>query len=387
MNKFDVIVIGGGIIGLATSYYLLKSGKKVALIEKNEFGSGASCACDDAIFFQSKKPGINLELTIDSIELYKSLSDELGIDLELENKGGMVLIEKEDHLKVMEDFVKKQKKFGLKVDILDRRDVIKKQPHIRKDILASTYCKEDSQVNPLRVMRGFISKSKKMGLEIIKNNIIEIKEKKDGWKVLLEDKKTVESEFVVNATGAWASEIGKMIGIDIPIVPKRGQIAISEAIPSLGETNAWSAQYIVTKIAPELDRNQNEVYKRLGIGFALSQASTGNYIIGSTREYVGFNKKTTYEGIQLILKEAMALFPIFSKVNVIRTFAGLRPASEDGKPIVGEVEGKKGFYIAAGHEGDGIALAPITGKVVADLINGKRVRYNIEELNLKRFKY
>jgi sarcosine oxidase subunit beta len=386
LDRFDVIVIGGGIIGLAASYYLLKAGKRVVLIEKNEFGSGASCACDDAIFFQSKKPGINLELTLGSIELYKSLSGELDIDLEFENSGGMVLIEDHEQLKVMEQFVKEQNSFGLQIEILDKKDILKKQPYVNSDIVASTYCKKDSQINPMRVMRGLISKGKKLGLEIRKSSkIIEINQRKDGWSIRLDNQKIIESEYVVNSAGAWAADIGALIGIHIPIVPKRGQIAISEPVPALGETNVWSAQYIVTKIAPELQMNQSEAYKRLGIGLALSRASTGNYLIGSTREYVGFNKNTTVEAIQIILDEARRLFPVLKTVHVIRTFAGLRPASCDGKPIIGEVTDKRGFYIAAGHEGDGIALAPVTGKVIADLISGKKPMYNIDELNLKRF--
>ncbi|WP_069997658.1 NAD(P)/FAD-dependent oxidoreductase [Cellulosilyticum sp. I15G10I2] len=386
MNRFDVVVIGGGIIGLAVSYYLLKSGKNVVIIEKNELGSGASCACDEAIFFQSKKPGINLELTIDSLELYKSLSTELSIALEFENRGGMVLIENEKQLKIMEQFVKQQNSFGLKVELLDKKDVLKKQPYVKQDIVASTYCKQDSQINPLKVMRGFISKGKKMGLEIRKTCKIQaINQRKDGWIIILNDQQLIECECIVNAAGAWASDIGDLIGLSIPIVPKRGQIAISEPIPPLGETNVWGAEYIVTKIAPELHKNQDEAFNRLGIGFALSRASTGNYLIGSTREYVGFNKGTTFEAIKIILNEAERFFPILKNVHIIRTLAGLRPASCDGRPIIGEVAGKAGFYIAAGHEGDGIALAPITGKLISDLINGKKIKYNIAELNLKRF--
>lgn len=232
-----------------------------------------------------------------------------------------------------------------------------------------------------------LHKGKKMGLEVRKKcKITEIRQRKEGWMIVLDNRKIIESECVVNATGAWASIIGDMVGIKIPIIPKRGQIAISEPVPPLGETNVWSAEYIVTKIAPELHINQKEVYKKLGIGFALSQATSGNYLIGSTREYVGFNKSTTVEAINTILEEAKRFFPILKNVHVIRTIAGLRPACIDGRPIIGEVEERKGFYIAAGHEGDGIALAPITGKVIADLINGFKTKYNLEELNLARFK-
>lgn len=101
---------------------------------------------------------------------------------------------------------------------------------------------------------------------------------------------------------------------------------------------------------------------------------------------MGFDKSTTYEALTMIMHEALRLFPILKNVHMIRSFAGLRPASEDGKAIVGEVDGKKGFYIAAGHEGDGIALAPITGKIVASMICGEKVFYPMEELSLNRFK-
>lgn len=387
MHKvFDAAVIGGGIIGLSSAYYLLKSGRRVLLIEREQFGAGASGACDDMILLQSKKPGISLELALESMEMYRTLSEELETNVEFESRGGMILIENEEQLAVMEEFAEQQRKCGLDVEIIGEDEVIRRQPHVRKGIIASTYSSRDSQVNPLRVMRGYLRKSKSMGLEFVKGAAIkEIERFKDYWRIIFESGEAVDAERIVCAAGPWTPEIGKMIGIDIPIIPKKGQIIVTEQIPPVGETNVWSAEYIVSKLKPELNMKKNDIYGRLGIGFSFTQTTDGNYLIGSTRENAGFDRSTSLAALNILAKQAENFFPVMKNVNIIRTFAGLRPASEDGKPIIGEVESRKGFYIASGHEGDGIALAPITGKLISDMINGTSIPYNMEELNIKRF--
>ncbi|HWR61669.1 MAG TPA: FAD-dependent oxidoreductase [Clostridia bacterium] len=387
MNKVcDVVVIGGGIIGLSTAYYLLKSGKRVLLAEKEQFGAGSSGACDDMILLQSKKPGIALQLALESIEMYRALSGELEMDVEFESRGGMILIENRQQLGTMEKYVEQQKKYGLDVTIIDGKEVKKRQPYVKEGIVASTYSTRDSQVNPLRVMKGFLRKNSKLGLQIIKGAAIkEINQCKDYWELSFENGEKVAAQYIVNAAGAWTPQVGSLVGLDIPIVPKKGQIVVTEQIPPIGETNVWSAEYIVSKLKPELYVKKEDIYGKLGIGFAFSQTTDGNYLIGSTRENAGFNRETSLTALNILVNQAARFFPIMRNVNVIRSFAGLRPASLDGKPIIGEVESRKGFYIASGHEGDGIALAPITGKLISDMINGAPIQYDVEELNIKRF--
>ncbi|QEK12444.1 FAD-binding oxidoreductase [Crassaminicella thermophila] len=383
-KNFHVVVIGGGIVGLSTAYYLVKAGKRVLLIEKNEIGNGASGSCDEMILLQSKEPGILLEMTLESLEMYKGLRKELKVDIEFQNNGGMVFIENEQELKIIEAFVKKQKQYGVNVEILDRKDVLKKQPYINKKIIASTFCKMDSQVNPLHVMRGLMIRSIALGLEFKKGIITKMDQKKDHWRVYFYNGEYVDTQYIVNTAGAWASEVGNLIGINIPIIPKRGQIIVTEKIPKIGETNGWSARYIVRKIKPELFQEEED--SKLGVGFSISQTASGNYLIGSTREFEGYNKKTTYEALKIIINQGIYYFPILKKVHIIRSFAGLRPATPDGKPILDEVADKKGYFVAAGHEGDGIALAPITGKLMAKFINGEKIYYDINVLRLNRFK-
>lgn len=384
--KKDVCVIGGGVIGLATAYYLLKAGKSVVILEKAEVGGGASSSCDDMILLQSKKPGIALTLAIESLDIYRGLSDELGADIGFSSHGGMIIIEDEKQLRIMENFVKQQIACGLDVEIVDKKTLFKKQPHVASYMIASTYSKSDSQVNPLMLMRGFLHNGLNMGLDVFRNTpVSEIAQSGDHWKVTGQNDINVECGNVVIAAGAWSGQIGTLLGIDIPITPVKGQLAVTEQIAPIGETNCWTAAYIASKNDPSILVGRSDYENKIGLGFSFTQTAEGNYLIGSTREHAGFDKTTDFSAIARILEQARKYFPIMNNVNIIRTMAGFRPGTSDGSPIIGAVDGYPGIFIAAGHEGDGIALCPITGKSVAEMVCGVGNHKRFEELNLRRF--
>ncbi|NLK34287.1 MAG: FAD-binding oxidoreductase [Gracilibacteraceae bacterium] len=131
--------------------------------------------------------------------------------------------------------------------------------------------------------------------------------------------------------------------------------------------------------------DRSEYDKEIGLGFAFSRTGEGNYLIGSTRENAGFDKSTNFKAISRILEQTRKYFPIMNQVNIIRTIAGFRPGTKDGSPIIGAVDGFPGLFIAAGHEGDGIALSPITGKIMAEMVQGVGDHKRLDELNLRRF--
>lgn len=387
MSKhFDVIIVGGGIIGLSCAYYLTQENKKTLLLEKGDIGEGASTSCDDMIFLQSKKPGILLTIALESLDMYDKLALDLPVDIEFESRGGMVLIESEAQLSHMKDFVRQQQALGLEVELLDQKEVREQSPMVSSHVLASTYSSKDSQVNPLKVMRGLTKEATARGLIIKRNSPVVALESSHPfhWKVTTSGGKIYESEFVINAAGAWASSLAEMTGIKLPIRPKRGQIAVTEAVPPFGKTNYWSADYIVMKLNPDFAKERDPILNQLGVGLSMSQAESGNYFLGGTREYAGFDKTVTRVALQLILKEAVRFFPALERVNIIRTFSGFRPAPDDGKPFIGPVPSQPGLYIAAGHEGDGIALAPLTGYAIAQMILNKTLPYNLSELSPAR---
>ena len=386
-NSADVLVIGGGIIGLSCGYYLSKRGKRAFVLDKGGFADGASGACDDMILFQSKKPGINLELTFESLELYKSLLTEMEDDLGFANLGGMVLIENQQELEIMEEFVAQQRSYGLDVEVIDKREMLKKQPFLSNHIIASTYSKMDSQVDPFSVMRGFERKGALYGMKVFRRNgVVGIERLGTGdFQVATEDGNLYQAPIIVNAGGTWAGQIGTMVGANIPITPKRGQIIVTERVPPIGETNLWSAKYLVTKLRSDVVVDLNEDERTMGLSLAFSRSSGDTYLVGSTREFVGFDKNTTIGGIRAIINQTLKYLPKLRDINFIRAMAGLRPSTPDGKMLLGEHAGIEGFYTAAGHEGDGIALAPITGKLLASIVCQEQVDHRLDELSPNRF--
>ncbi|MDK2822780.1 MAG: hypothetical protein PWQ67_1040 [Clostridia bacterium] len=385
-QKADVVVIGGGVIGTAITFYLSQRGQKVILIEKNDLASGASGACDQDIILQSKNPGIHLQLALASSQMYKTLEKELDYDIEYENTGGMILIETPEELKIMEDFVNRQKALGLQVEILNYKEALRYQRGLSNHLVGSTYSPQDAHVNPIRLNLGFAQAARRYGAEILlETEITKIKVKNNQIEGLETNRGTIYTPVIINAAGAWAPSIGRMIGLKIPIKPRRGQIVITEPVPPFVMGDVLSARYIVAKYNPELYNNSESAAVKLGVGLSLSQTRKGNILIGATREFAGYDITNTRTGIKEILKNATRLIPELKEMNIIRAIAGLRPYTPDGLPLLGPVNGLNGFYLAAGHEGDGIALAPITGKIIADLITDGKTFMDVTALSPNRF--
>ena len=382
----DVVIIGGGVIGTSIAYYLSKKGIKPILIEKDDLASGSSGACDIDIILQSKNPGIHLQLAMESAKMYETLADELDFDIEYETCGGMVLIEDEEQLKVMKDFVKRQKAIGLQVKLLGLKEASEIQPGLSPNLVGSTYSPQDAHVNPMRLCQAFAKAAKELGTEVYLNTgVLDIRVEKSKVKSVITNRGEIQTKVVINAAGVYAPMIGEMVGLSLPIKPRRGQIIVTEPVPKLVMADVLCAKYIVAKYNPKnLERSDNPE-TRLGVGLSLSQTHDGQILIGATREFVGYNKSTTHEALRAILRNATRLVPALKLIHAIRSFAGLRPYTPDGLPLLGQVEGIQGFIMAAGHEGDGIALSPVTGKIISELIVDGKTFMDVTCLSPARF--
>ena len=178
----------------------------------------------------------------------------------------------------------------------------------------------------------------------------------------------VYGDCVVNATAIWAPLLTQKYGYDPPIIPRRGQILVTESLPpGTVRHMLLCACYLTAKHHPEL-LDQTQRQHRLGVGLIVEQTRSGGLLLGSTREFVGLDRGTSLDGMGAVADHIFRLIPRLGRVNVIRSFAGLRPRTPDGMPILGPVEGLPGLIMAAGHEGDGIALAPITGQMIAECV-------------------
>ncbi len=385
-GEADVIVVGGGVIGTSVAYQLARMGRKVILTEWRDHASGASGSCDTAIFLQSKNPGMHLKLALASAELFKGLREELDHDIEYHRKGGMILIETAEELKVMEGFVDRQRKTGLQVEIIDRAEASRMQRGLAEHLVGAAFSPQDGDVNPIELNLGFAGAARKLGAEILLETEVTGIILNHGRVSGVETTRgPFHAPVVVNAAGAWAPVIGKRVGLDLPIRPRRGQLMVTEPVAPYVAKGMLSASYITAKYNADKLKESKSRAVRLGVGLSLSQTQKGNIIIGGTREFVGYDVQNTRDGIQAVLKNAVRLVPGLKPIHIIRTMGGLRPYTPDGLPLIGYVNGLEGYFMAAGHEGDGVALSPVTGKIVADLIVDGKTFIDVSALDPNRF--
>lgn len=383
----EVVVVGGGIIGASTAYYLAREGAEVMIVEADDLASGASGACDGFLYLQSKMPGPHLELARESLALYPELAAELDVDIEYSRCGSLILAKTADELKALRAGVKKMKATGLDVELVTEAELRKLAPAVSDKVKGASLCRDDAQVNPTLLTLGLAKKAVDLGARILVNCRVEnIVIMNDRVRELKTSEGSIHTRRVVCAAGVGSNQIGKMAIIDIPVMPRKGQILVTEPVDRILEHVVSDFEYMGVKLGMEDKASRSEEAKRLGLGFTAEQTRSGNVLLGSTREFGGFDTETTAEAINAIAKNAVEYLPAIKDLDVIRSYAGLRPYSPDGLPILGSVKGIKGFYLATGHSGDGISLAPITGKLLAELILDGETSLDMGPFNLARFK-
>ena len=357
-----IVIIGGGVIGTAIAYYLSKQDARVTLLEAWDLAAGSSGACDGLVFMQSKKPGIHLTLAMESLKHFHTLQRELPVDIEFRQTGGMVVMETDAEYRAMATHVQEQQANGLDVHLLDRDKTLEKEPFLSPGLAGATWSSLDGQVNPINLALGFARGARQNHAQIITQaRVTGIQTRNNRVTGVETSAGTFSADLVVNAAGARAAQVSALVDIPVPIQPRRGQIVVTHAARPLLHHCLISAKYIAAKYDPSLA-------DRAGEGISMEQTANGNLLLGSTREFAGFNTRNTVTGIKKIISQTARLVPALKTCQVIRTFAGLRPYTPDGLPLLGPVKALEGFIMAAGHEGDGIALSPITGKLMADML-------------------
>jgi len=375
----DVVIIGGGVIGGSIAYHLAQNRINVVVVEKEDLASGSSGACEGLLLLQSKKPGLHLELAKASVRRFPEFSDTLGFPIEYEQKGGLVVIESAEELDAMKIFVEKQKACGVDLKLLDKNETLEIEPTLSPHITGATYLPFEGQVNPFLLTRAYLGAAEKKGVQVFTHTEVKgIGMSKRRVDAVNTSRGRIEAPVIVNAAGAYAADVGQMVGLKIPIKPRRGQIMVTESAPRFINCCLLSAKYIAAKYDPSLAETG-------GMGFAVEQTANGNVLVGSTREFVGFDRSTTFEGINTIAGQILQVLPKLKDLHVIRAYAGLRPYTPDGLPILGPVQGVEGFIMAAGHEGDGVTLSPVTGDLVARYVLRRELPFSMDHFRLGRF--
>lgn len=365
----DVVIIGGGVIGLASAYYLARAGRGVTLVERRGLGQEASGANVGLVTlfsghsFDEPDPGPVYALTRASIDAYASLGEELDVDVEYERSGGVVYAEADDQLAVIRRAYEGYRAHGVPVEWLDARGIRECEPAFFSErVLGGVFCPLNGQINPLMLCRAFARGARRLGARIMLGATVQDVFHGNGRvRAVRTSEGDIPCEFAVNAAGAWAAEIGEMVGQRLPVKPARGQIVLTEALPRF-------IHRVISGAEP-----------------SARQTRRGNVILGSTLEDVGFDKRVMAATIDEFARGVVAHYPELAGLGVIRTWAGLRPATPDHRPIIELCEEPARLCLAVGHSRRGICYAAGTGRLVTDLITGRPPYLSLDAFRLSRF--
>jgi len=362
--KADVVVIGGGIVGAACAYYLCAAGLDVHLVERHFPASGTSRACDGLILLWDKN-GAGLDLGRASAALWDDLSQTLDLDFEYARTGTVFLAENEMGVVAARERVAAMKSAGVRAEALDGPGLRSLEPNLAPDLAGGAFFPDDAQVDPRRATLALLAAAQQQGLTIHTHaEVVAIRRGGNGGgrvSYVVTPSGDIATETVVCSAGAWSNDVAKLVGIETPIRPRKGHILVTTRAPRLIRHPLLEGGYAATVQSDS---------EGLEVAFVAEMTASGTLLLGSSRQFAGHDRSVSLPVVRALADRAARFLPALVRngVKVIRSYAGLRPWSPDHQPLIGPVEAVPGFYLAAGHEGAGIGLAPVTGWLMADWI-------------------
>ncbi len=364
----DVVIIGGGVIGVSIAYHLaLKKAGRVILLERGQLGEGSTSRCAGGIRTQFTTE-INIRFSLESLKVFERFKEEFGVDPEFRRIGYLFLATTERDWEVFQGNMKLQKRFGIPVELLTTREIKERWPYLRTDdVLGGTFCAGDGYAGPSEVLSGFAGGAKRAGARIYEGVEATGILRKAGKVTGVQTKEgEISTPVIVNAAGPYASLIGEMAGVKVPVKPLRRQIFIT------------SPFHLTDRPIPlTIDFNRGWYFRPEVDGFLLS---------GPLDKEPSFNVNIDYEARLEAGENAMYRVPAFEKAKIARGWGGLYEISPDNHAILGPFPGIEGFILANGFSGHGFQHSPIAGKVIAELITqGRATTVDISPLSVERF--
>lgn len=363
----DVAIIGAGVTGAALAYELARRGiRDVVVLERRFPCAGATGRCGGGIRQQFSTPH-NIRLAMESVRRFESLSEELGVDIEFIQGGYLILAETQKERKAQKEAVALQNELGLPSRLLSPEEAVDILPLLDGSTIASaTYCPTDGHANPFRVVEGYLSRAREMGVSLEKGAEVTGLKIQGSRVVGVETTRgKISPGVVVNAAGAWSGKIARMAGVELPNVPIRHEIAITEPVQPFMEVMVIS----------------------LHNGIYFSQTKEGQVIggIGLPGEKPGYDLSSSLEFLRVYARELLRYVPALGQLSVLRQWAGLYDVTPDAQPILGPTPGLENLIQANGYSGHGFMIAPAVAMQLADYIEKGTRSEVLEKLSLERF--
>lgn len=362
-ERYDVIVVGGGAIGAVAARDLAREGRRVLALDREDDSGSAWRAAAGMLAPQIEHDDTDVlyELGVASRDRYGGLAAELksdtGVDIGLWCEGIARIARDESQADQLRERVARQRQQGQVADWLDADESRARWPWLR-EVAGALWSPQDGALDPVALVYACLEDARRHGAEILRSSVREILREGDRVRGVLAGERHYADDVII-AAGAWS---GRLLGLPRPlsVEPVRGQMAAL----------SWPEG-----VPPAI----------LYSGDSYVLARRDEALIGSTMEYAGFDANVTESGQQAIWAEVRSLCPPLAASRPSRTWAGLRPVTPDGMPILGAAPDVRGLWYATGHGRNGILLAAITASLLQQLLRGEPVHEHVAALSPERF--
>ena len=369
-NCAEVIIIGGGVIGCATAYYLAKEGTSVIVLEGSDhIGNGGSSRNGGGVRQSGRDPR-ELPLAMYGIRtLWPHLSEELETDCEYHQDGNLRLGKTEKHREILEGLADRARACGLDVRMIDGDEVRRINPHLSHEVTVASWCPTDGHANPLTTTLGFYKMARRLGARFITGEpVTELRTVKGKIRKVITPNNVYEGEQVLVAAGLHSREILGTVGIDVPMGGSLLEALVTEAE------------------APMFD----QMLGTADADFYGHQTKHGSFVFGGSSGLEPFYKDngtpvTSSRTAPCICRGIMKYFPELADAKIVRTWAGWSDRSADGVPVLGAVDEIPGLYAACAFTGHGFGISPAVGDQLAKLIRTGSTDVDLSPLRYDRF--
>jgi glycine oxidase len=351
-RRADVIIVGAGIVGLAIAYELSRRGMRSTVLDSRRAGMAATNAAAGVLspLAEFERPGALVRLGLESLRRYPAWVERLhedvpDIDVEYAQNGVLRVAFNEDELAAYRAGLRFRDELGVELLDLDAATVHEIEPRVSERIIGGVLSPEEAQVSNQLFALALARAAQKRGARVIEGApVLGFRRRADRVIAVRTAQGDIVGDHIVLAAGAWTGSIARKLGVDIPTFPVRGQmLAYGRMVTPIGRP-IWGKR-----------------------GYVMPRAN-GLVFAGATVERVGFRIRTTKRGLNFVRRGAIEIVPQLRHAHEHFSWAGLRPGSPDGLPIMGALPGWSNVTIATGHFRNGILLAPITGELITEAI-------------------
>jgi glycine/D-amino acid oxidase-like deaminating enzyme len=373
----SVAIVGAGIVGAATAWELARRGVAVTLLDAGEVAGGSTSAGEGNVLCGDKGGGPELDLAVPGLRAYDDVEALLGAEAGIRRKGSLVVHPEAATWAAEPARIGRLRAAGVPCEVLDAAAVAQAEPHLTGAVHGATRFPGDLQCAPRAIARGLAREAGVLGARVRAHVRVEAIAMSGGRVAGLETAGgRVGADAVVLAAGAWSAALAATAGLRLPVEPRWGQLVQLAAPEPLLAHKVVDGSYLASVLSAEAG---------LQVTTVLETTADGDLLVGSSRRRSGFDDAVEAEVGEAMVARAARLMPVVRELPARRAWSGLRPWLPDHLPAIGPSAAADGLWAATGHEGAGVALGPITGRLVAQALCGEPVDLPLAPFDPDRF--